>query len=44
VAAHVRSGRAYLDDDFGYSSFKLWLFGATFVALWAWAAARYRFG
>lgn len=44
LAVHVRDGVAYLDDDFGYSRFKLGLFGAVFVALWAWAAARYRFG
>jgi hypothetical protein len=44
LAVHVRGGTAYLDDDFGYSRFKLGLFGAVFLALWAWAAARYRFG
>ncbi len=42
--AHVLLGRAYLDDDFGYSRWKLGLFGAAWCALWLWAAARYRFG
>ena len=42
--AHVLGGAAFLDDDFGYSRWKLGLFGAAFVALWLWAAARYRFG
>jgi len=41
---HVLRGRAYLDDDFGYSRWKLGLFGAAWIALWLWAAARYRFG
>jgi hypothetical protein len=42
--AHLLKSSAFLDDDFGYSRFKLGLFGAAFIALWAWAAARYRFG
>ena len=42
--AHVLRSSAFLDDDFGYSRFKLWLFGGAFAALWLWAAARYRFG
>ncbi len=41
---HVRGDAAFLDDDFGYSRWKLGLFGLAFVALWLWAAARYRFG
>ena len=41
---HVLGGAAFLDDDLGYSRWKLWVFGAAFVALWLWAAARYRFG
>jgi hypothetical protein len=45
LPAHVlpRVG-AFLDDDLGYSRWKLGLFSAAFLALWAWAAARYRFG
>jgi hypothetical protein len=42
--AHAFAGSAYLDDDLGYSGWKLWLFGGAFFALWAWAALRYRFG
>lgn len=42
--AHRLRSSAFLDDDFGYSRFKLSLFGAAFAALWLWAAARYRFG
>lgn len=42
--AHRLKSSAFLDDDFGYSRFKLWLFGGAFAALWLWAAARYRFG
>lgn len=46
VAVHVlpRIERAYLDNDRGYSRWKIWLFGAAFVALWIWAMATYRFG
>jgi len=43
-AVHVRDGAAYLDDDLGYSRWKLGMFGGAFAALWLWAAARYRFG
>lgn len=42
--AHVLRGAAFLDDDLGYSLWKLGLFGAGFAALWLWAAARRRFG
>ncbi|MDP3544377.1 MAG: hypothetical protein Q8T11_18085 [Elusimicrobiota bacterium] len=42
--AHVLRGAAFLDDDLGYSRWKLGLFGAAFAALWLWAAARRRFG
>lgn len=42
--AHVLRGAAFLDDDLGYSRWKLGLFGAGFAALWLWAAARRRFG
>jgi len=42
--AHWFRSSAFLDDDFGYSRLKLGLFGAAFVALWLWAAARNRFG
>lgn len=41
---HVWGGAAFLDDDLGYSRWKLGLFGVAFVGLWAWAAATYRFG
>jgi hypothetical protein len=41
---HVLGSSAFVDDDFGYSRWKLGLFGAAFAALWAWAAARRRFG
>ena len=34
----------FLDDDLGYSRWKLGLFGLVFAALWVWAAATYRFG
>lgn len=34
----------FLDDDLGYSRWKLGLFGAIFALLWVWAAATYRFG
>ena len=46
VPVHLvpRTNWAYLDDDRGYSRWKLWVFGAAFVGLWVWAAARYRFG
>lgn len=44
AAAHTLGDAVFLDDDFGYSRFKLWLFGSAFVSLWLWAAARYRFG
>ncbi len=44
VAVHVLGTRAFLDDDLGYSRWKLSVFGAAFAALWLWAAARYRFG
>jgi len=44
LPAHALAGSAYLDDDLGYSRWKLWLFGGAFIALWAWAALRYRFG
>ena len=46
IPVHVlpRLNRAYLDSDRGYSSWKGWLFGAAFVALWIWAMATYRFG
>ena len=43
-AIHVRGGMAFLDDDLGYSRWKLGMFGGAFIALWLWAAARYRFG
>lgn len=43
-SAHVLRGAAFLDDDLGYSRWKLGLFGAGFAALWLWAAARRRFG
>lgn len=42
--AHVLGEAAFLDDDLGYSRWKLGVFGAAFAALWLWAAARYRFG
>lgn len=42
--AHRLGSSAFLDDDFGYSRFKLGLFGGAFLALWLWAIARYRFG
>lgn len=42
--AHVLRGAAFLDDDLGYSRWKLGLFGAGFATLWLWAAARRRFG
>lgn len=42
--AHLLGTAAFLDDDLGYSRWKLGLFGFAFVALWAWAAATYRFG
>ena len=42
--AHALGEAAFLDDDLGYSRWKLGLFGAAFVALWLWAAGRYRFG
>ena len=42
--ASAWAGAAFLDDDFGYSRWKLGLFGAAFAALWLWALARYRFG
>ena len=41
---YLWAGRAYLADDLGYSRWKLGLFGAAFLALWAWALARRRFG
>jgi hypothetical protein len=44
VSVHLLGSAAFVDDDFGYSRWKLGLFGAAFVALWAWAAARRRFG
>jgi hypothetical protein len=44
VAVHAWRDEAYLDRDYGYSRFKLGLFGAVFAGLWLWAAARYRFG
>src|SRR5947208_1218858 len=34
----------FLDDDLGFSRWKLGLFGAIFILLWIWAAATYRFG
>ena len=43
-AIHIRGAAAFLDDDLGYSRWKLGLFGGAFIALWLWAAARYRFG
>ena len=43
-AVHLLAGKAYLDDDLGYSGWKLLFFSAAFVALWAWAFARRRFG
>lgn len=42
--AHLLGEAAFLDDDLGYSRWKLGLFGFAFLALWAWAAATYRFG
>ncbi|MBI4349548.1 MAG: hypothetical protein HY553_22120 [Elusimicrobia bacterium] len=44
VGIRVHRGAAYLEDDLGYSRWKLGLFGAAFAGLWLWAAATYRFG
>jgi hypothetical protein len=43
-AVHVLGDQAYLDDDLGYSRWKLVVFGGSFAALWLWALGRYRFG
>lgn len=44
VSVHVIGGSAFLDDDFGYARWKAIVFGGSFVLLWLWAIARYRFG